>query len=199
LEVLRYSEKIMEDTGDGDHDILVAVALLHDIGIRQSEEILGYNNGKTQEKYGPPAAEELLRDIGFPPDKIVKVCEIIGNHHSPSRYDYAELRIIKEAGLAEALQRTAESHSRELEKRLEKQQITAEEKEIVLRRIHLTTNMEEGASKADLAIEAVPEGLEIKREVFAQLDEVCPRHTILATNSFIASRLGYRRCHPPPG
>ncbi|MGD0231557.1 MAG: 3-hydroxyacyl-CoA dehydrogenase NAD-binding domain-containing protein, partial [Syntrophorhabdales bacterium] len=92
-----------------------------------------------------------------------------------------------------------ESHSRELEKRLEKQQITAEEKEIVLRRIHLTTNMEEGASKADLAIEAVPEGLEIKREVFAQLDEVCPRHTILATNSFIASRLGYRRCHPPPG
>jgi len=85
--------------------------------------------------------------------------------------------------LAEALQRTVESHSQELERRLEKQQITAEEKEIILRRIHLTTNMEEGASKADLVIEAVPERLEVKREVFAQLDEVCPRHTILATNS----------------
>lgn len=85
--------------------------------------------------------------------------------------------------LAEALQRTAESHSQELEKRLEKQQITAEKKEVILHRIHLTTNMEEGASKADLVIESVPERLEIKREVFAQLDEVCPRHTILATNS----------------
>ena len=85
--------------------------------------------------------------------------------------------------LAEALQRTAESHSQELEKRLEKQQITAEEKEVILRRIHLTTNMEEGASNADLVIETVPECLDIKREVFAQLDEVCPRHTILATNS----------------
>jgi 3-hydroxybutyryl-CoA dehydrogenase len=85
--------------------------------------------------------------------------------------------------LAEALQRTAENHSQELEKRLEKQQITAGEKEAILRRIHLTTNMEEGASKADLVIETVPERLEIKREVFAQLDTVCPRHTILATNS----------------
>ena len=85
--------------------------------------------------------------------------------------------------LAEALQQAAESHSLELERRLEKQQITAEEKEVILRRIHLTTNMEEGASKADLVIEAVPERLEVKREVFAQLDEVCPRHTILATNS----------------
>ena len=86
-------------------------------------------------------------------------------------------------GLAEALQRTAQSHSQELEKRLEKQQITAEEKEVILHRVHLTTNMQEGASKADLVIEAVPERLEIKREVFAQLDEVCPSHTILTTNS----------------
>jgi 3-hydroxybutyryl-CoA dehydrogenase len=85
--------------------------------------------------------------------------------------------------LAEALQRTEMSHSQELERRLEKQQITADEKEAVLRRIHLTTNMDEGASKADLVIESVPEHLEIKREVFAQLDEICPRHTILATNS----------------
>jgi hypothetical protein len=59
--------------------------------------MLGYNNGKTQEEYGPPVAEGLLRDMGFPPDKIVKVCEIISNHHSRSRYDYVELRILKEA------------------------------------------------------------------------------------------------------
>jgi HD superfamily phosphodiesterase len=97
LEVLKYSEEIMKDAESCDRDILVASALLHDIGIKQSEEILGYNNGRTQEKYGPPIAEELLKGIDFPTDKTTKVCEIIGNHHSPSRYDYVELRILKEA------------------------------------------------------------------------------------------------------
>jgi HD superfamily phosphodiesterase len=97
LEVLKYSEKIMENTESYDYDIVIASALLHDIGIKQSEAILGYNDGKTQEKYGPPLAEELLKSINFPSEKTTKVCEIIGNHHSPSRYDYIELKIIKEA------------------------------------------------------------------------------------------------------
>jgi len=97
LEVLRYSEKIEEESGTCDHDVLVAASLLHDIGIKRSEEILGYNDGRTQEEYGPPVARDLLASIGFPDEKIKKVCEIIGNHHSPSRYDYAELRILKEA------------------------------------------------------------------------------------------------------
>jgi 3-hydroxybutyryl-CoA dehydrogenase len=85
--------------------------------------------------------------------------------------------------LEEGLQRATKSHSQELSKRLEKQQITAEEKEAIVSCLHLTTNMQEGASKAALVIEAVPELLEIKREVFAQLDAVCPSQTILATNS----------------
>ena len=97
LEVLKYAEKIMQNTMNCDYDIVIASALLHDVGIKQSEEKLGYNNGKTQEEYGPPVAEELLRSIDFPGDKTAKVCEIIGNHHSPSRYDYTELRLLKEA------------------------------------------------------------------------------------------------------
>jgi len=97
LEVLKHSEKIMENSESYDSDILIASALLHDIGIKQSEEVLGYNNGKTQEEYGPPIAEELLNSINFPPEKTTKVCEIIGNHHSRSRYDYIELKILKEA------------------------------------------------------------------------------------------------------
>ena len=97
LEVLKYSERIMEGGEPCDYEILVASALLHDVGIKRSEELLGYNNGKTQEEYGPAIAAELLETIGFPSDKIARVCEIIGNHHSPSRYDYIELRILKEA------------------------------------------------------------------------------------------------------
>ena len=87
----------MQNTMNCDYDIVIASALLHDVGIKPSEEKFGYNNGKTQEEYGPPVAEELLRSIDFPGDKTAKVCEIIGNHHSPSRYDYTELRLLKEA------------------------------------------------------------------------------------------------------
>jgi 3-hydroxybutyryl-CoA dehydrogenase len=85
--------------------------------------------------------------------------------------------------LAEALQRAAQSHSQELENRLKKQQLAAEGKDAIQSLVRFTTSMEEGVSQADLVIETVPERLEIKREVFAQLDAVCPGHTILATNS----------------
>jgi 3-hydroxybutyryl-CoA dehydrogenase len=38
-------------------------------------------------------------------------------------------------------------------------------------------------SRADLVIEVVPEDLEIKRRVFAELDQLAPAHALLATNS----------------
>jgi HD superfamily phosphodiesterase len=97
LEVLKYAERIMEGTPNCDNDIVVASALLHDVGIKPSEEQFGYNNGKTQEEYGPPVAGTLLKSIGFPNEKIIIVCDIIGNHHSPSRYAYPELKVLKEA------------------------------------------------------------------------------------------------------
>jgi 3-hydroxybutyryl-CoA dehydrogenase len=53
----------------------------------------------------------------------------------------------------------------------------------VCSRIHTATCMEEAGPDFDLVIESVPERLALKREVFAELDKVCPPHTILATNS----------------
>ena len=97
LEVLRFAEYLAEKETGYDEDVLIASALLHDIGIKRSEEELGYNNGKTQEAYGPPVAEKLLQSISFPAEKTKRVCEIIGNHHSPVKYDYVELRILREA------------------------------------------------------------------------------------------------------
>jgi HD superfamily phosphodiesterase len=99
LEVMKHAERIMENTEGCDLEVLIASALLHDIGIKPSEDLLGYNNGKTQEQYGPPVAERLLKSIDLDAMKIRKVCEIIGNHHSPSRYDYVELKILKEADM----------------------------------------------------------------------------------------------------
>ncbi len=45
------------------------------------------------------------------------------------------------------------------------------------------STIEEAAKDADLVIEAIIEKLEIKRSLFADLDKICPTHTILATNS----------------
>jgi len=98
LDVLYESEKLLESkTLVCDHDIVIAAALLHDVGIKPSEEKLGYNDGKTQEEYGPPIARVILESLDFPADKTKIVCEIIGNHHSPSRYPYPELELLKTA------------------------------------------------------------------------------------------------------
>ncbi len=97
LKVLKYAEHEASGRKDCDREIILAAAILHDVGIKPSEEKLGYNNGKTQEELGPPEAEKILKSIGFPEDKIGKVKEIIGNHHTPSKYDYPELAVLKKA------------------------------------------------------------------------------------------------------
>ena len=83
----------------------------------------------------------------------------------------------------DALDRASQSQAQELESRIAEQQITGDEKKAILSRIHFTSDMRESTAGADLVIEAIPERLEIKREVFKQLDQVCPSHTILGTNS----------------
>lgn len=54
--------------------------------------------------------------------------------------------------------------------------------------ISFISGLKEAASDADVVIEAILENLDLKLKLFAQLDEICPPHTILATNSsFIVS------------
>lgn len=50
-------------------------------------------------------------------------------------------------------------------------------------RVRLVADLGSAVRDVDLAIEAVPERLELKRELFATLDEYCPEHAIVATNS----------------
>jgi 3-hydroxybutyryl-CoA dehydrogenase len=60
--------------------------------------------------------------------------------------------------------------------------ITDSDREALLGRISFTTDLGD-LSAADLVIEAIPERLELKRELFAKLDEITPAHTILASNT----------------
>jgi 3-hydroxybutyryl-CoA dehydrogenase len=66
-----------------------------------------------------------------------------------------------------------------------KGKISAEDGQALLDRIHTTTDIKKAASDVDLVIEAIPEKIELKQKVFAELDEICPAHTIFATNTSV--------------
>ncbi|MBP0450107.1 3-hydroxyacyl-CoA dehydrogenase family protein [Kitasatospora sp. RG8] len=63
-----------------------------------------------------------------------------------------------------------------------RERITAEERAGLLARISVGHGLA-AAAEADLVIEEVPEQLELKREVFAELDRICPESTVLATGT----------------
>ena len=52
-----------------------------------------------------------------------------------------------------------------------------------LARLHTTTRLEEAVSEADVVVEVIPEKLAPKQQLFLQLDQMCPTHTILASNT----------------
>ena len=60
--------------------------------------------------------------------------------------------------------------------------LTDVEQRDVVARIAFTTDLEQ-LSDVDLVIEAIPERLELKTELFARLDLICPPDTVLATNT----------------
>jgi 3-hydroxybutyryl-CoA dehydrogenase len=65
---------------------------------------------------------------------------------------------------------------------VERGRISAEERAQLLARIAFTHDLA-AAAEAQLVIEEVPEQLELKRELFAELDRICPAETVLATGT----------------
>ena len=70
-----------------------------------------------------------------------------------------------------------------LDKFAEKRRIRQEDVDAAFSRIKTTTDHEVIASTLDLVIEATPESLELKKNLFAKLDAIIPQHGILASNT----------------
>jgi 3-hydroxybutyryl-CoA dehydrogenase len=70
-----------------------------------------------------------------------------------------------------------------LDRMLKKEKITAQEKEAILSRITFTTDIPKAVKDADLIIEAIPEILELKKEMFKKLDGLSKPEAILGTNT----------------
>ncbi|MEH7128679.1 3-hydroxybutyryl-CoA dehydrogenase [Neobacillus drentensis] len=69
-----------------------------------------------------------------------------------------------------------------LTRNVDKGRLTEEQKQDILGNITTSTNLKD-ASDVDLVIEAAVENMAIKTNIFAQLDEITPAHTILASNT----------------
>ncbi|PGN01630.1 3-hydroxybutyryl-CoA dehydrogenase [Bacillus cereus] len=65
---------------------------------------------------------------------------------------------------------------------VEKGRMKEEEKEATLNRLTVTLDLD-CVKEADLIIEAAVEKMDIKKKIFANLDEIAPEHAILATNT----------------
>jgi HD superfamily phosphodiesterase len=94
--VTTYAEELNR-TEKGDHDIIMAAGLLHDIGIHEAERKYHSNAGKYQEIEGPPIAAAILKQIGMPADQIDEICQIIAHHHSPGKINTVNFRILYDA------------------------------------------------------------------------------------------------------
>lgn len=72
--------------------------------------------------------------------------------------------------------------TKNLARQVEKGRMKEEEKEATLNRLTWTLDLN-SVKEADLVIEAAVEKMDIKKKIFANLDEIAPKHAILATNT----------------
>ncbi|PGF18137.1 3-hydroxyacyl-CoA dehydrogenase [Natrinema sp. CBA1119] len=70
-----------------------------------------------------------------------------------------------------------------LGKLAENDQLSEEESDAALERVTPLVDMADAVADADVVIEAVPEQMEIKKDVYTELEEVAPDHAIFATNT----------------
>lgn len=82
-----------------------------------------------------------------------------------------------------SLKKGLETITKNLDRMVSKERITNEQKDETLHNITTYTDIAEGVKHAELVVEAATENLELKLKIFKQLDEVCPEHTILASNT----------------
>lgn len=101
---------------------------------------------------------------------IAQVCAMVG-------YD-VKVQDLKQ----EQLDRGLAIITKNLARQVEKGRMKEEEKEATLNRLTVTLDLD-CVKEADLIIEAAVEKMDIKKKIFANLDEIAPEHAILATNT----------------
>ena len=103
LKVVQNAEDIMiGENIEEDKELIVIVAILHDIGAVEAQRKYGSIDAIYQEKEGPTVARKILQKVGYNKN-IDRICFVIGNHHTPSKIDGIDFQIQREADLLENL------------------------------------------------------------------------------------------------
>ena len=92
-------------------------------------------------------------------------------------------RTILEDVLPAALRKAENEIRGNLDKAVELRKVSPDEADAAFDRVEYAGSLEEAAREADLVIEAVPEEMESKIEIFTLLDKCCRPGTILASNT----------------
>lgn len=92
-------------------------------------------------------------------------------------------RTVLEDVLPAALRKAEDEIRVNLDKAVELKKVTATDAAAAVNRLEYAASVEEAAREADLVIEAVPEEMESKVEIFTLLDKICRPGTILASNT----------------
>ena len=102
---------------------------------------------------------------------IAQVSAMAGYHVS--------LRDVEQSFLDKAMEKIRWS----LGKLVEKQKITEQESRTILSRISATVSLKDALSGSDLLIEAVPEDMNLKKKVYAEVESLADKNTIFASNT----------------
>ena len=82
-----------------------------------------------------------------------------------------------------ALKKGIDTITKNLDRMVAKEKISEAQKEETLGNITVYTSINQGVEYASLVVEAATENIDLKLNIFKQLDEACPEDTILATNT----------------
>lgn len=99
MKVYSFAKTIgeMEKVDCLNQEVLEIAAIVHDIGIKLSEQKYNSSSGKYQQIEGPALAKELLEKLDFEDTIISRVCFIVGHHHTYTAIDGIDFQILVEA------------------------------------------------------------------------------------------------------
>ena len=83
----------------------------------------------------------------------------------------------------EVLERALAAIRESLAEGVKRAKLTHDQEQQALANLETATTLDAAGREADLVIEAVPENIQLKVQVFAALDQICPPHAILASNT----------------
>ena len=99
MKVYAFARAICEEEGITGRmaDIIEVSALVHDIGIKISEEKYNSSSGKYQELEGPQISDMLLLNVGYDRDLVSRVHYLVAHHHTYDDIDAIDYQILVEA------------------------------------------------------------------------------------------------------